>query len=103
MRAVAQGGSAYSPRAALQLTEWIQQSQSTSARRDALAKMEQLTDREREFAVALVPDAPSDAELAARFFVAETTVKSTLGAIRTKWGVRSRTELAIIVARSGLA
>ena len=69
-------------------------------RRDAVAKMAQLTERERDFALALT-DGASDAELAQRFFVAETTVKSTLAGIRTKWGVRTRTELAVIVARSG--
>lgn len=102
VRAVAEGDAAFSPRAARQLTEWVQQSRATDARRDALAKMDLLTEREREFALVLVTGA-SDSELAAQFYVAETTVKSTLAAIRTKWGVRTRTELAVIVARSGLA
>lgn len=101
--AIKNGGSAYSPRAAAQLTEWIQNSRSSAAQRAAIEKMKLLTDRERQFAIALVTDGASDADLAARFFVAETTVKSALGAIRTKWGVRSRTEIAVIVAQSGLA
>lgn len=102
VRAVAAGDSAFSPRAAAQLASWVQTSHASPARQDALAKIALLTDREREFALALVEGA-SDAELATRFFVAETTVKSTLAAIRTKWGVRSRTELAVVVARSGVA
>jgi DNA-binding NarL/FixJ family response regulator len=102
VRAVASGDAAYSPRAARQLTEWVQESRTAGGRREALAKVEQLTDREREFALAIVSGA-SDADLAQRFFVAETTVKSTLAGIRTKWGVRTRTELAVVVARSGLA
>lgn len=102
VRAVAAGDSAYSPRAARQLTQWVQDSRLTGARRDAQRRMAELTDREREFALA-VADGASDAELARRFFVAETTVKSTLLGIRTKWGVRTRTELAVVVARSGMA
>jgi DNA-binding NarL/FixJ family response regulator len=100
VRAVAAGDAAYSPRAARQLTQWVQDGRATGLRREAQRKMSQLTDREREFALAVV-DGASDAELAQRFFVAETTVKSTLLAIRTKWGVRTRTELAVVVARSG--
>lgn len=100
VRQVAAGDAAFSPRAARQLSRWVQESRGAEARRAAIAKMAQLTDREREFAVALVGGA-SDAELAQRFYVAETTVKSTLAGIRTKWGVRTRTELAVVVARAG--
>lgn len=100
VRQVAAGDVAFSPRAAKQLTMWVRDTRASESRRDADEKMAMLTDREREFAVALVAGA-SDAELAQRFFVAETTVKSTLSGIRTKWGVRTRTELAVIVARSG--
>jgi DNA-binding NarL/FixJ family response regulator len=102
VRDVAAGGSVFSPRAANQLTEWVRDSRNAEARRDASSKVDLLTPREREFALALVTGA-SDVELARQFFVAETTVKSTLSGIRTKWGVRTRTELAVIVARSGLA
>lgn len=100
VRAVASGDSAYSPRAARQLTEWVQDARTTETRREAQQKMAVLTDREREFALAVVGGA-SDAELAQRFFVAESTVKSALLSIRTKWGVRTRTDLAVVVARSG--
>jgi DNA-binding NarL/FixJ family response regulator len=97
---VAAGDAAFSPRAARQLSLWVRDSRGSDVRRDAAAKMSQLTPRERDFALALTNGA-SDAELAQTFFVAETTVKSTLAAIRTKWGVRTRTELAVVVARSG--
>jgi DNA-binding NarL/FixJ family response regulator len=101
VRAVAAGDAAYSPRAALQLTRWVQDGQATGLRRDAQRKMAELTSREREFALA-VAGGGSDADIAQRFFVAETTVKSTLLSVRTKWGVRTRTELAVVVARSGV-
>lgn len=101
VRQVASGDAAFSPRAAKQLTAWVRDARAADTRRDATAKMAMLTDREREFALALV-DGGSDADLAQQFFVAETTVKSTLSGIRTKWGVRTRTELAVVVARSGV-
>ncbi|MFE4950157.1 response regulator [Leifsonia sp. NPDC056665] len=100
VRQVAAGDAAFSPRAAKQLASWVRSSRAADAKRDATAKMALLTDREREFALAVM-DGASDADLAQRFFVAETTVKSTLSGIRTKWGVRTRTELAVVVARSG--
>lgn len=102
VRHVSAGDSAFSPRAARQLTQWVQDSRTADSRRAAAEKLDQLTDRERQFALALVTGA-SDAELAAQFFVAETTVKSALASIKTKWGIRNRTQLAVIVARSGKA
>lgn len=102
VRNVSAGDAAFSPRAARQLTEWVRESRTAETRRDALAKLELLTEREREYALALVTGA-SDAQLAAQFFVAETTVKSALTSIKVKWGIRNRTQLAVIVARSGLA
>ncbi|MCU1584338.1 MAG: DNA-binding response regulator [Microbacteriaceae bacterium] len=99
---VAAGDAAFSPRAARQLSEWIRESRGADTRRESLEKLEMLTHREREFALVLVTGA-SDAELAAHFFVAETTVKSALTAIKNKWGIQNRTQLAVVVARSGLA
>lgn len=100
VREVAAGDAAFSPRAAAQLSAWVANSRAAESRRDAVAKMAMLTEREREYAIALTSGA-SDAELASRFFVAETTIKSALAGIRTKWAVRTRTELAVVVARSG--
>ncbi|MBN9612039.1 MAG: response regulator transcription factor [Actinobacteria bacterium] len=101
VRAAATGEAPFSPRAAVEITHWARSERTSSKRIDALQKMSLLTEREREFALAVVTGA-SDAEIAAQFFVAETTVKSALAAIRTKWGVRNRTDLAVVVAHSGL-
>jgi DNA-binding NarL/FixJ family response regulator len=101
VRNVSAGDAAYSPRAAHQLTEWVRQARTDDAQHEALVRMRMLTERERQFALALVTG-PTDAELAAQFFVAETTVKSTLTSIKTKWGTRNRTQIAVVVARSGL-
>lgn len=102
VRSVAAGDAEFSPRVAKQLVTWVRDDTRSAVRREAEERMAMLTAREREFAVALV-DGASDAELAARFFVAETTVKSTLSGIRTKWGVRNRLDLAVVVVRSGAA
>ncbi|WP_022899176.1 response regulator transcription factor [Humibacter albus] len=99
VRSVAAGGSAYSPRAARQLTEWVRRAPASEARRDARAKLDLLTDREREFAIEVM-NGLTDAELATRFFVAPTTVKSTLASIRAKWGVRGRVDIAVVAARA---
>lgn len=101
VRSVATGDAEFSPRLARQLAGWVRNDERAAARREAESRMAMLTDRERDFAIAVV-DGSSDAELAARFYVAESTVKSTLGAVRTKWGVRTRTELAVTVVRAGV-
>jgi len=101
VRAAATGEAPFSPRAAVEIAHWARSERTSTKRIDALQKMGLLTDREREFALAVVTGA-SDAEIAAQFFVAETTVKSALAAIRTKWGARNRTDLAVVVAHSGL-
>ncbi|CAG7613542.1 response regulator [Leucobacter soli] len=101
VRAAALGEAPFSPRAAVEITGWARSERTSARRLDALAKMERLTVREREFALAVMTGA-SDAEIAAQMFVSETTVKSALAAIRTKWDARNRTDLAVIVAHSGL-
>nr|WP_279587621.1 response regulator transcription factor [Lysinibacter cavernae] len=101
VRHVAAGEAAFSARSAGHLRRWVQNSVSVQARRDAIEKIQMLTDREREVAIALV-DGPSDAELAATFYVAESTIKSFQSSIKTKWGLKNRTQIAVVVARSGL-
>ena len=61
--AVAAGDAAFSPRAARQLSTWVRDARGAETRRHAVAKMAQLTERERDFALALT-DGASDAELA---------------------------------------
>lgn len=96
------GESPLSPRAARHLRDWVRAARTDTAHTDAEQKVSLLTTREREF-VAEVTRGALDSEIAARLFVAETTVKSTLREVRMKWDVRNRTELAVIAARAGLA
>lgn len=101
VRSAAIGEAPFSPRAAIEIAHWARAERTSEKRQDAVAKMQRLTDREREFAVAVASGA-SDAEIAEQCFVAETTVKSALKAVREKWGARNRTDIGVIVARSGL-
>lgn len=101
VRAAASGEAPFSPRASAELVHWARAERFAAHRLNAREKMAQLTAREREFALAVVTGA-SDAEIAAQFFVAETTVKSALSAIRAKWGARNRTDLAVIVAQANV-
>lgn len=100
VRQVASGEVTFSQRAARQLTDWVRDSGTAELRRAANQKLAMLTEREKDFAVALMSGA-SDAELAAQFYVAETTVKSALSSIKAKWGIRNRTQLAVVVAQAG--
>ena len=65
----------------------------------ALRPLDRLTDRQREVAE-LVAQGLSNEEIAGRLFLSLATVKSHLTTMMRRLGVRSRTELAILVARA---
>ncbi|MFJ1553433.1 response regulator [Streptomyces mirabilis] len=73
-------------------------SASTPAQRRRLAA---LTEREREV-LALVARGLANGEIAGRLFVGETTVKTHLGRILTKLGLRDRIHAVIFAYESGL-
>lgn len=102
VRAATAGEAPFSPRAAVEIAHWARRARTSSVRVDAQKKLGLLTERELQFAQAVVTGA-SDAEIATQFYVAETTVKSALATIRIKWGVRNRTDLAVVVAYAGLS
>ncbi len=94
-----EGGYVLSPRVAEELVGSIQDKQAPEPR--ALSRDEELTERELEV-VALLAKGMSNAEIAASMFVSEATVKSHLGRITTKWGVRDRVQVLIRAAQARL-
>lgn len=101
IRGVARGETALSPRSAAHLADWVRAGGAGAPQERARQSVELLSPRERDVAFALL-DGSANAEIARRLFVADSTVKSTLQDIQLKLGARNRTEIAVIVARSGL-
>jgi DNA-binding NarL/FixJ family response regulator len=110
IRTVASGDAVVSPRVTRRLLEEYSDklpdlsanggasSPSPGGSHPALA---QLTDREREVLLA-VADGLSNAEIAERLYVSEATVKSHVGRLLAKLGLRDRVQAVVFAFQSGL-
>jgi DNA-binding NarL/FixJ family response regulator len=107
VRTVASGDAVVSPRVTRRLLEeYAQQLPVADAAGDAdqadrYPQLASLTEREREV-LAVVAQGLSNTEIAASLFVSETTVKSHVGRILAKLGLRDRVQIVVLAYESGL-
>jgi DNA-binding NarL/FixJ family response regulator len=63
--------------------------------------LDRLTDREREVMVEVASGA-SNAEIAGRMFLSEATVKTHIGRVLSKLGLRDRAQIVVLAYEAGL-
>ena len=111
IRTVAHGDAVVSPRITRRLLEEYAHTLpdlsapgvegSDGAGADANPALASLTEREREVLLA-VADGLSNAEIAERLYVSEATVKSHVGRLLAKLGLRDRVQAVVFAFQSGL-
>jgi DNA-binding NarL/FixJ family response regulator len=98
VRMVAAGEAMISPRITKRL---LREFAGGGAKREAVERLEALTAREREVAVA-VGGGLSNAEISKSLVLSESTVKVHIGRVMSKLDVANRTQVAIVVHDAGL-
>ena len=105
IRTVADGDAVVAPRVTRRLLDnfahLLPDTGSTEPDAERADPLGDLTDREREVLVA-VADGLSNAEIAERLFVSEATVKSHVGRILAKLGLRDRVQAVVLAFQVGL-
>jgi DNA-binding NarL/FixJ family response regulator len=109
IRTVARGDAVVSPRITRRLLEEYAETlpdlsggaDAGGAGADENAALASLTEREREVLLA-VADGLSNAEIAERLYVSEATVKSHVGRLLAKLGLRDRVQAVVFAFQSGL-
>jgi DNA-binding NarL/FixJ family response regulator len=105
VRTVASGDAVVSPRVTRRLLEEYAQQlpvgDGAGGQADRYPQLASLTEREREV-LAVVAQGLSNTEIAASLFVSETTVKSHVGRILAKLGLRDRVQIVVLAYESGL-
>jgi DNA-binding NarL/FixJ family response regulator len=97
IRVVAAGNTLFGPAATRHLVERFTHVPDTTL----APGLDQLTDREREI-LRMLAEGLSNAEIASRLYLGETTVKSHVSAVLRKLGVRDRVQAVIAAYESGL-
>ncbi|HEY0185978.1 MAG TPA: response regulator transcription factor [Cellulomonas sp.] len=105
IRAVATGDAVVSPRVTRRMLELfadeLPPGDAAPAATSTDPRVDELTHREREVLLA-VAEGLSNAEVAARLFLSEATVKTHVGRILAKLGVRDRVQAVVLAYESGL-
>jgi DNA-binding NarL/FixJ family response regulator len=103
IRTVASGDAVVSPRVTRRLLEEYAQVLPVPAelREQRYPQLSTLTEREREVLVAMAQGL-SNTEIATSLFVSETTVKSHVGRILAKLGLRDRVQVVVLAYEAGL-
>jgi DNA-binding NarL/FixJ family response regulator len=103
IRIVAAGDAVVAPRVTRRLLEEYARSLPLTAaqRVQRYPRLASLTEREREVLVA-VARGQSNAEIAASLYVSEATVKSHVGRILAKLGLRDRVQVVVLAYEAGL-
>jgi DNA-binding NarL/FixJ family response regulator len=103
IRTVAAGDAVVSPRVTRRLLEEYAQvlPLPEAQREQAYPQLSTLTEREREVLVA-VAQGLSNTEIAATLYVSEATVKSHVGRILAKLGLRDRVQVVVLAYETGL-
>jgi len=104
IRAVATGDAVVSPRVTRRMLELFAEELPGEGPAEAPrgdARLAELTQREREVLLA-VAEGLSNAEVAERLFLSEATVKTHVGRILAKLGVRDRVQAVVFAYESGL-
>jgi DNA-binding NarL/FixJ family response regulator len=98
VRVVASGEALLAPSVTRRLIEEFAKRPDT---RTPSAELDELTDRERDV-LGLMARGLSNAEIAGRLFVAETTVKTHVGRVLQKLRLRDRAQAVVLAYESGL-
>jgi DNA-binding NarL/FixJ family response regulator len=103
IQVVARGDAVVSPRITRKLLDTFAQQLPghDDADSDHSSELDSLTEREREVLIEMA-EGLSNAEIAAHLFVSEATVKSHVGKILTKLGLRDRVQAAVFAFQVGL-
>jgi DNA-binding NarL/FixJ family response regulator len=101
IRTVAAGDAVITPRVTRLLLEEYAQVLPLSSLSQRYPQLSALTEREREVLVA-VARGLSNTEIAASLYVSEATVKSHVGRILAKLGLRDRVQVVVLAYEAGL-